>query len=563
MTIEFKLPELGENIEAGDVVDILVSVGDKVEQDQPVLELETDKATIEVPSGVSGVVKEIHVQVGGQARVGEPVLTVEGEEEEAGTAEPAPAEESAPEPDPAAETPEEAAPQPPPKTEAEAGGEPQRVEFKLPELGENIEGGDVVGVLVSVGDTIDEGQPVLELETDKATIEVPAGVSGEVKEIHVEEGGQAQVGQPVLTVETAASAPAKTEPEPAPEATPRTEPEPAREEEQRPGRSPTPEEWPVSREVAPEVTPEQERTQVPAAPNLRRLAREIGVDIAQVKGTGPGGRITMDDVKGEARQHLTGSARSGPVSGARVPAEPLPDFSKWGQVRREPMSNVRRKTAEHLSHAWTTVPHVTQFDQADIQELEQLRKRFGQKAVDAGGKLTITAILIKVVGAALKAFPQFNASVDMASEEIIYKDYYNVGLAVDTERGLLVPVIRDVDRKNIIELAVELAEVSEKARNRKLGLEDMQGGNFSITNLGGIGGTNFTPVVNWPEVAILGVARGRREPVYRDGEFEPRLMLPLALSYDHRLIDGADAARFLRWLVEALEDPLAMSLQAW
>jgi pyruvate dehydrogenase E2 component (dihydrolipoamide acetyltransferase) len=560
MTTEFKLPELGENIEAGDVVDILVSVGDKVEQDQPVLELETDKATIEVPSGVSGVVTEIHVEVGGQARVGEPVLTVEGDAAaESGNAEPETVEQSAQEPEPVAagKAAEETA-EAPQQTQPESGGEPQLVEFKLPELGENIEGGDVISVLVSVGDIVEENQPIVELETDKATIEVPSGVSGTVKEIFVEEGGQARVGEPVLAVETTASVPvepASTAPvaESGPPPGGETRDEPPSETEK----------WPASREVDPAVIPQQDRSVVPAAPNLRRLAREIGVDITQVEGTGPGGRISMDDVKRQARQRLTGSAGPVAVTGSGVPAEPLPDFSRFGPLRREPMSNVRRKTAEHLSHAWTTIPHVTQFDRADIEELEQLRKRFAQKAADAGGKLTITAILIKVVGAALKAFPQFNASVDMENREIIYKDYYNVGLAVDTERGLLVPVIRDVDRKNIIDLAVELGEISEKARNRKLSLEEMQGGNFSITNLGGIGGTNFTPVVNWPEVAILGVARGRREPVFRDGEFEPRLMLPLALSYDHRLIDGADAARFLRWIVGALEDPVAMSLQAW
>ncbi len=554
MSTEFKLPELGENIESGEVVNVLVAVGDKIMPDQTILELETDKATVEVPSSVSGVIKEVHVQSGQTIKVGQLVLTVEEATTEK-VRQPEPEAASEPQqpeaPESNKEPPEAKLDQPAP------AGSPAKVvtEFKLPELGENIEAGDVVRVLVAVGDRVEANQPVLELETDKATIEVPVDVAGLVKEIHLSQGDRAAVGQVVLTLETVgatqaqpAAAPAEPEPVPAQKVTPVMVAE-----------LPKAEEWPVSHAIPAELAPDPARSQVPAAPNLRRLAREIGVDIAEVAGTGPAGRITMDDVKREARQRLMGAR----PAAAGVAAEPLPDFARWGDIRREPMSNVRRKTAEHLSHAWAVIPHVTQFDQADIQELEQLRRRFAPKAEAAGGKLTITAILVKVVAAALKAFPKFNASIDLANQEIIYKNFYHIGIAVDTERGLLVPVIRDVDRKNILELAVELAEVSEKARNRKLSLEEMQGGCISITNLGGIGGTNFTPIVNWPEAAILGVARSRVEPVYRNGQFEPRLMLPLALSYDHRLIDGADGARFLRWIVEALENPLAMSLQAW
>jgi pyruvate dehydrogenase E2 component (dihydrolipoamide acetyltransferase) len=432
------------------------------------------------------------------------------------------------------------------------------VEFKLPELGENITAGDVVRILVNVGDTVVPNQPVLELETDKATIEVPVSVGGVVKNINLKEGDKAAVGQVVLTLESAgqpqpAATPAKPEPPAvsAPEPKPQPAPVPVSET---PAGLPPADHPPLE----PAMAPAADRSQVAAAPNLRRLAREIGVDIAHVPGTGPQGRISMADVKQVARQQSVGAA------GAGRPAQPpLPDFARWGEVRREPMSNVRRATAEHLSHAWAAVPHVTQFDQANIDELESLRKHFAAKAEQAGAKLTITAILLKVVAAALKTFPQFNASIDMARREVIYKDYYHVGVAVDTERGLLVPVVREVDRKNIFELAAELADLAEKARNRKLAPDDMQGGNFSITNLGGIGGTNFTPIVNWPEAAILGVARSRVEPVYHQGQFVPRQMLPLALSYDHRLIDGADAARFLRWVVNALENPVLMSLQAW
>ena len=272
-------------------------------------------------------------------------------------------------------------------------------------------------------------------------------------------------------------------------------------------------------------------------------------------GSGPAGRVTIEDVKTHVRQGGAGARLAAPA------AAPLPDFSKWGPVQREKMGNVRRATARNMSQSWPTIPMVTQFDKADITELEQLRAQYGKRAEAAGGKLTPTAIILKVVAAALKRFPQFNASIDMASEEIVYKQYVHVGVAVDTDRGLLVPVLRDVDQKNVIQLAVELGQIAQKARDRKLGLEDMQGGCFTISNLGGIGGTGFTPLVNGPEVAILGVSRGSLEPVWVEGQWQPRQMLPLSLTYDHRLIDGADGARFLRWVCEALEKPFLLMLE--
>ena len=296
------------------------------------------------------------------------------------------------------------------------------------------------------------------------------------------------------------------------------------------------------------------------------MAREIGVDIDKVPGTGPDGRISVEDVKAYAKRIVT-EASSG-QGGVQRAAEPLPDFSRWGAIERQPMRAVRRKTAEHLSAAWATIPHVTQHDLADISGLEELRKRYAKQAEAAGGNLTVTAIAVKVIAAALKVFPQFNSSLDMAADEIIHKKYVNIGVAVDTDRGLLVPVIRNADSKNIIQLSVELSQLSEKARSRKIALDEMQGGTFSISNLGGIGGSFFTPIVNAPEVAILGISRAKVEPVYvkgadgpASGEFVPRLMLPLSLSYDHRVIDGADGIRFLRWVVEAFEQPFLLSLQ--
>jgi pyruvate dehydrogenase E2 component (dihydrolipoamide acetyltransferase) len=292
-----------------------------------------------------------------------------------------------------------------------------------------------------------------------------------------------------------------------------------------------------------------------AAPSVRRLARELGVSIDQVIGLGPGGRITEDDVKAHTRQIVL---KAGAVRGGE--RTPLPDFSRWGEIERKPMSGIRRKTAEHLSQAWSTIPHVTQHDRADMSQLELFRKKYEKQVEEAGGVLTVTAILLKIVAAALKMFPQFTSAVEMAAQEIIYRKYVHIGVAVDTDRGLLVPVIRAADTKNIVELSTELKQLAEKARAHKLALEEMQGGTFTITNLGGFGGTYFSPIINWPEVAILGVSRASIRPVFVDDGFEPRLLLPLSLSYDHRAIDGADAIRFLRWIVEALEQPMLMSL---
>ncbi|HEU4688804.1 MAG TPA: 2-oxo acid dehydrogenase subunit E2 [Vicinamibacterales bacterium] len=451
-------------------------------------------------------------------------------------------------------------------------------EFKIPELGENVASGDVTRVLVNVGDTIAHDQPVVELETDKATIEVPSSVAGVVKEIKVKKGDKVKVGAVVLTVDAPSDGGAAKPSAPAPAAAPAAPepPQPAAAAPAPAAAPPAPAAAPgpprvvpmpvrSAPEAAPPVVPAKvdgERgPAVPASPGVRRLAREIGVDINSVQGSGPGGRITQEDVKEHARRILSsvGSAgAAGPVM-ARG-GRPLPDFQKWGEIDRQPWSNIRRATAEHLSYAWTTIPHVTQFDKADVGEMEELRKHFKEKVAKAGGNLTITAMLVRVLATAVKKFPQFNASIDTERGEVVYKKYVNIGVAVDTDRGLLVPVIREADTKNIMEIAVELQRLAERARDKKLSLEEMSGGGITISNLGGIGGTYFTPIVNWPEVAILGVSRGTTEPVWKDGHWEPRQMLPLSLSYDHRVIDGADAMRFLRWVVEAIEQPFLLSL---
>lgn len=465
-------------------------------------------------------------------------------------------------------------------------------DFVLPNLGDGVAQGDVLKVLVKPGDTLKLDQAVLELETDKATVEVPSDVAGIVKEVRVKAGDKVKPGQQVLVVDAGvAGAPPQPHEEKASEAAPPpAAPEPpAAAPAEAAATAPASDgaevpaadgsAAPLERPKAPVFSiasarqPAQQAPAAstaaptsPAAPSVRRLAREIGVDVSQVAGSGPGGRITQDDVKEFAKRVMTSFGSSGQAAAASGAAtalqvRPLPGFSKYGEVERKAMSGVRRKTSEHLSAAWNTIPHVTQFDKADITLLEQARKKYRAEAEKAGGNLTVTAVATKIVAAALKVFPQFNASVDAAGESIVYKKYINVGIAVDTEFGLLVPVIRDADRKNLIELSVEINTLAEKAKARKLSIEEMSGGSMSITNLGGIGGTAFTPIVNWPEVAILGISRGIFEPVWNGTEFEARQLLPLSLSYDHRLIDGADAIRFLRWVAEALEQPFALALR--
>jgi pyruvate dehydrogenase E2 component (dihydrolipoamide acetyltransferase) len=467
---------------------------------------------------------------------------------------------------------------------------------------------------VKVGERVKQDQPVLELETDKATIEVPSSVEGVITDLKVKTGDKVKPGQVVLVVdagkEGAAEAPKETKTsekastaDEAPKESsqqqvkqPKEEKEPQQDKEPQQGNEPPQEpstEGQPDKE-APAAASAAEAGKVrgasvvdirgrqsggsqapgaavavaqaptsPAAPAVRRLARELGVNITQVTGSGPGGRISETDVKEFAR-HVMSSIGGGAITSAgKQPsfAVPLPDFSKWGEIERKQMSGIRRKTAEHLSHAWSAIPHVTQFDKADMTNLEQVRPRYAAETEKAGGKLTVTAVVVKILATALKKFPQFNASIDVPGDAIVYKKYVHIGVAVDTENGLLVPVVRNADQKNIIQIAVDIQQLAEKARARKLSLDEMSGGSMSVSNLGGIGGTAFTPIVNWPEVAILGISRGAIEAVYTDGKIEPRQMLPLSLSYDHRVIDGADAIRFLRFVVEAIEQPFTLALR--
>jgi len=452
----------------------------------------------------------------------------------------------------------------------------------IPDLGEGVDSVDVVAVLVKVGDTIAVDQPLIEVETEKAAVEVPSTTAGTITEIHVEEGQTLGPDAPVVSLETEegqateavteTDAVAEAEPGPATESVAVAEPaaeatgsasaavSAAESSDRDQGQRPQP-----AFASAPEIHNSEfiihnsPARLVPAAPSVRRFAREVGMDITKVKGSGPNGRISIDDVKA-AVSHQLSSPVGGPIG---VPSADLPDFSRWGEIRREPMSKIRSVTATAMTRAWLTAPQVTNHDLADITKLEELRRAYKTRVQNAGGKLTMTAILIKIAASALKLFPDLNASIDPAGGEIIYKDFINIGVAVDTENGLLVPVIKNADNKNITEIAIELDDLAARARTRKLKPDEMQGGTFSISNLGGIGGTGFSPIVNWPEVAILGVSRGRVQPEWDDelDDFEPRRMLPLSLSYDHRLVDGAEAARFLRWLTEAMESPLLLALE--
>ncbi len=467
-------------------------------------------------------------------------------------------------------------------------------DFKLPDLGEGIHEGDVVQVLVSEGDTIKPDQPVVEIETDKAVLEVPCPFGGKVTKVHVKVGDQASVGSPLVSVETNAQAPAKAEasgpqaPPAAPkkesrqaaakpaEASKPAEPKGAEKPQAAPPRKPPEKEKPAAREAGPEARkPKAEdeharvarsagsiialpsaEEQVPAGPATRRLARELGVDLRSVAAMFKGERLTEDHVKAYVREgrgvaHATGGPAAEP---------PLPDFAHWGPIERVALSSLQRKSAEHMSAAWSA-PHVTQFDVADITALELLRQRYRQRGPGSEVKLTVTAFVLKAAATALKAHPNFNSSLDTATYELVLKQYYHIGVAVDTEAGLIVPVVRNVDQKHVLEIASELDELADRTRRRKVKPEELRGGTFTVTNLGGIGGTAFTPIINHPQVAILGLARSREEPVVKDERLTTRLVLPLCLSYDHRVINGADGARFIRKLATLLEDPELLLLE--
>lgn len=449
-------------------------------------------------------------------------------------------------------------------------------DFKLPELGEDIEEADVLKVLVQEGDTVEAGQSLIEIETEKATLEVPAEVGGSISRIHVKEGDTIKVGQLIMTIESGAAAapaketqaaaepaaaPAAAEPAkveaPAPAAAPAPAPEPVPAVAEPPADAPGP--APAAKTAAPGERP------VFASPSVRKMAREIGVDLAMVAGSGPGGRITDEDVKRASRERPATVVSAPSADGARGHPgfRQLPDFSQWGSVTREPLSRLRRTVSRNMAQSWTEIPHVHLHHHADITAMEELRQKFKDRATKAGGNLTISVMMLKIVASALRAHPRVNASYDEEAQDLILKDYVHIGVAVDTDRGLVVPKIENVDDKNIIELSVELNGIAERARTNTLTLEEMRGSTFTVTNLGSLGTGHFAPIINWPEVAVLGLGRAEKRAVWDEAkkQFEPRLIMPLSLGHDHRVLDGADGARFMSWIVEAIRNPLLMALE--
>jgi pyruvate dehydrogenase E2 component (dihydrolipoamide acetyltransferase) len=539
---EARVPDIGHADVP--VIEVLVKVGDRVEKEQSLITLESDKATMEVPAPFAGTVKELKLKVGDEVSEGAVIAIIEADGAGAAPAQEAPkAAASAPAPVKQAE----ATPAPAAAAPSTGGVRPALV----PDIGHA--GVPVIEVLVKVGDTVAKDQSLITLESDKATMEVPSPFAGVVKELKVKVGDELSEGDVIAMIEGGDAAPAaQAAPAPAPAA---AAPAPA------PAAAATPQ---VDRGNLPVARPPVDASVVMpgdapyASPAVRAFARELGVDIAQVKGSGRGGRIQRDDVSGYVKHALASGAR--PVSGGAAGAGnglsllpwPKVDFAKFGEIEEKPLSRIQKISGANLARNWAMIPHVTQHEDADITELEAFRKQLGAENKDT--KISPLVFQIKAVVAALKAFPQFNASLDESGEKLVLKKYFHIGIAVDTPDGLVVPVIRDCDKKGLLELARELGEISKKARDKKLGPADMSGGCFSISSLGGIGGTYFTPIVNAPEVAILGVSKSAMKPVWNGKEFAPRLMLPLSLSYDHRVIDGALAARFAVFVANQLAD---------
>jgi pyruvate dehydrogenase E2 component (dihydrolipoamide acetyltransferase) len=526
-SIDVVVPDMGNFAEVG-VIDVLVKPGDRVEIDTPLVTLETEKATMDVPSTAAGVVERVHVAAGGKISAGGLVVTLRGDSAAA----------------PAVPAAAAAAASPARAPEAPvAAAVPQSLEVRVPDMGNFTEVG-VVDVLVNVGDTVALDTPLVTLETEKATMDVPSTAAGVVEAIHVQKGGKISAGGLVAIVKgvapaAAAAAPVASAPvAPAPKAA-----------------VPVPAAALVPASPAP--INEAGFSKAHAGPSVRKLARELGVDLSQVKGSAQRGRITHEDVKAWVKQVLTGGgARSG--GGAALPAVPVVDFAAFGAVEVKPLNRVQKISGPRLHASWVNLPHVTQFDEADITELEAVRQKLKDKAASEGVKLTPLAFIIRACVKALLEFPTFNASLDAAAQNLVLKKYVHVGFAADTPNGLLVPVIRDADRKDVYEIARSLADLSDRARKGKLSGSEMQGGCFTVSSLGGIGGTAFTPIINAPEVAILGVSRTQTKPVWKDGAFVPRQMLPLSLSYDHRVVDGAAGARFSTYLAQVLANPASL-----
>lgn len=533
---KIKVPDIG-GADDVDVIEILVNVGDEISEEDSLLTLESDKASMEIPAPKAGKVKSIDVKVGDKVSEGDVIITLEGEvsnnkEDKASSSD-------EPKEDEGHQAPENATESAPAKQEHKPKPSQSAIhEVKVPDIGgaANV---DVIDIMVSVGDTIGKEDSIITLESDKASMDIPAPEGGTVKDIKIKVGDKISEGDLILTIETTGDeTPLVEQAESSPQ-------QPPQSKEEAPSK-PVPEAPKVS-ELVSEVGVE-----IHAGPAVRRMARELGVDLNLIKSTGRKTRITKEDVQGYVKNKLRQGSGTG---GLAVSPAPVIDFTKFGEIDKQPLNKIKRLTGENVHRSWVTIPHVTQFDEADISELEAFRKMEAEKAKQEGYKLTLLAFVCKAVMKALMAYPQFNAPLSANGEELLYKKYYNVGVAVDTPNGLVVPVIKGVDTLTISGIAKEMARLSTKAREKGLMPNEMSGGCFTISSLGGIGGTAFTPIVNSPEVAILGLSRSAMKPIYqKDGTFEPRLMLPISLSYDHRVIDGAEAARFARHLCESLGD---------
>jgi pyruvate dehydrogenase E2 component (dihydrolipoamide acetyltransferase) len=515
--VEVRVPDIGdfENVE---IVDVVVEVGATVAVEDPLITLETDKASMDVPSTVGGTVARLAVQAGDRVSQGDLVAVVD-----------------------VSDTAREAAP---PTVPAAA------VDVRVPDIGDFADV-DVIEVHVVPGDVVKFDDPLITLETDKASMDVPSTAAGKVREVAVEPGSKVSQGDLVVTLEAAGTA-GEEKPAPTAEAIGQAHDAPPAQAPRTAPAAPTAGGMPPIDEAS--------FATAHAGPSVRKFARELGVDLARVQGSGRKGRITADDVKGFVKQAIAGVDATARPAGPGLPEVPEVDFTRFGAIEVEPLTRVQKISGPRLHASWVNLPHVTQFDEADITALEERRQKLKDRAAKQGARLTPLAFLVVACVHALREFPRFNASLDPAGENLIMKKYFHVGFAADTPNGLVVPVVKDADRKTLLEIARDLADLSAKARDGKLGPTEMQGGCFTISSLGSIGGTAFTPIINAPEVAILGVSRSRMQPVWNGEAFEPRLTLPMSLSYDHRVIDGAEAVRFTRFLADQLADPDGLML---
>ncbi|MEQ8859564.1 MAG: dihydrolipoyllysine-residue acetyltransferase [Pseudomonadales bacterium] len=585
MTQDIRIPDIGDADDV-EVVEILAAAGDQVGEDDPIIVIESDKASMEVPAGLAGVIESVTVAVGDKVTEGQVIARLaDGSDASAGAASKQDQDDDEPErEDPGQDKGERAdevdegdqkqsAPSDERADAPSAGAGSRTVEVKVPDIGD-AEGVEVIEVAVKAGDRVDVDDVLVVVESDKASMEIPSSHAGTVREVHVSTGSEVEEGTLLVTLETAADEAGATKsaaPAPAPAAAesekPRSAAAPAgrKAPDESSGKSGRETDRVVQASTGePGRTPEQARgsgTDVYAGPAVRRLARELGVDLSSVEGTGNRGRIVKDDVKAHVKSRLSGSgAAAGSGAAVGLPAMPEVDFSRFGEIEEQPLSRIRARGAENLHRAWLNIPHVTNHDEVDITDLEDFRASLKAEGERRGVRVTPVAFIIKACCHALQEFPTVNASLDPAAKTFILKRYYNIGMAVDTPDGLVVPVIKDAERKGIWALSEEIAELAEKARNKKLGVGDLQGGSFSVSSLGAIGGTGFTPIINAPELAILGVGRLTTRPVWLDGAVVPRKMLPLSLSYDHRAINGAEAGRFLARLGELLSDVRRLAL---